>query len=105
MNLYTLEAQDRAVLVFAEESEESARTLALEAIAPDLQILESEGQPVWDGESPLVVRAANEEETAEWEADFAQAIEDEEVTEDERQGYALFLIDVEDAEDEEGDEE
>ncbi|MBE9606752.1 hypothetical protein IAI18_17945 [Acetobacteraceae bacterium H6797] len=104
MNLYTLEAQDRAVLVFAEETEESARTLALEAIAEDLTILECDGQPVWDGESPLVVRAATKEEAEEWEADFAQALEEEEVTEEERQGYALFLIEVEDAEDEEGDE-
>lgn len=110
MPLFTLAVQGRPVLVLAQQDLDMAEDLVTSAIAPDLAELEEAGRPVWDGESELTVRNATPDETSRWELAFAQAKDEGEATEGDREGFAVFLIPIEDPgaeeeEDEEKDEE
>jgi hypothetical protein len=100
MPLFTLDVQGRPVLVFLQQDRDAATELVSSTIAPDLLELEEDGSPVWDGEGELSVRDASPGETSQWEDAFGQALEDGDATEADREGYAVFLIEVDDLEDE-----
>ena len=107
MALFTVEVQGRPVLVFSEESPAAAEELVSSTIGPDLADFEENGQPVWDGEDELAVRAADPGESAQWEEGFAEAVRNDGAGEADRAGYAVFLIDVDaplDEDDEDEDE-
>jgi hypothetical protein len=110
MALFTIEVQGRPVLVFSEESRGSAETLVGSTIGPDLAEFEEDGEPVWDGEDELLVRDAEPAEAAQWEEGFAEAVRSDGAGEEDRIGYAVFLIEVDgpiedDDDDEEEDDE
>jgi hypothetical protein len=87
--MFTLTISDKPVAI-TNADEEEARELLM---SDDLKVLESGGAPLWDGFASLNVRAATDEEKAEFEdADF-----DEEDDDDEEEGpYIMFLVDVTD---------
>ena len=105
MALFTVEVEGRPILVFAEEDREAAEDLLSSTIGPDLQDFEEDGSPVWDGEGELSVREADAAEAAQWEAGFAssRAPGDTEIPEEE--GYAVFLIEVAQPQEEDEEEE
>ena len=99
MPLFVIEIGDEPILVFPED------TLALAQEEADtgnvteaLQEFERDGAPVWDGKAKLTVREASAEETAHYDAGFAEAMEDGEVSDEERDEFAVFLIETDDAE-------
>lgn len=96
--MYTLEIDGRAVAVTDATPEAEAREL-LESLADEMIELESEGKQLWNGESPLKVRPATEEEI---EA-FDEAEMDEDAEEDD-EPVVMFLVPI-DGLDEEDDED
>lgn len=102
MTLFTIEVAGRALLVFPEKSSQAAEELAANSIGPDLQEFEEDGEPLWDGEEPMTVRAANEQETALWDQGLAEAKSSGDSADFDPDSYAVLLVEV-DAED--GDEE
>ncbi|MBW8268966.1 hypothetical protein [Caldovatus aquaticus] len=105
MPLFTLAVEGRPVPVLAQQNLGRAEKLVTSAIAPDLAELEEAGRPVWNGESELTVRNASPDETSRWERAFAQAIAEGEAAEGDRDGFAVFLIAVEEAGGEEDESE
>jgi hypothetical protein len=99
--MFTLTISDKPVAITNANEEEARELLMSEEFKDDLKVLESEGAPLWDGFASLNVRAATEEEKAEFEgADFD---EDEEDDDEEEGPYIMFLVDVTDPdEDDEG---
>ena len=105
MPLVTVEVAGRPVIVFSEESRDSAQEVMVSLIGPDLQDFESEGAPVWDGTAPLLLRDADAVESLRWEQGLAEAKEESE-EEPDGEDFAVFLIELDDeAEPEEDDEE
>ncbi|MBE7213278.1 MAG: hypothetical protein INR65_19870 [Gluconacetobacter diazotrophicus] len=99
MPLYTIEIGGEPMLVFPEDSIELAREEAATGnVTEALGEFERGGEPVWDGETPLEVRDATPEEAAHFEAGFAEAMEDGDINEDERDEFAVFLIETDDTE-------
>jgi hypothetical protein len=104
MTLFTVEVAGRPVLVFAEETRESAEELLSTLIGPDLQEFESEGRPLWDGEAALAVREADAAETTRWEEGLADAQESGSIGED-ADDFAFFLVELDEEEEDEDSEE
>ena len=95
MPLFTLEISERPVLVFSENDRDAAAELVAASIGPDLLDFEDEeGRPVWDGEEELTVREARPEEAARWEQGRAEAQRNAVADEQEPEGFAVFLIEV-----------
>ncbi len=92
--MFTLTISDKPVAITNANEEEARELLMSDDFKEDLKVLESEGAPLWDGFATLNVRAATEEEKAEFEnADFD---EDEEDDDEEEGPYIMFLVDVTD---------
>ncbi|MDP8920405.1 MAG: hypothetical protein M3O00_16270 [Pseudomonadota bacterium] len=91
--MFTLTISDKPVAITNADEEEARELLMSDDFKEDLKVLESGGAPLWDGFASLNVRAATDEEKAEFEdADF-----DEEDDDDEEEGpYIMFLVDVTD---------
>ncbi|MBE7209794.1 MAG: hypothetical protein INR65_02145 [Gluconacetobacter diazotrophicus] len=99
MPLFVIEIGGEPVLVFPEDSMELAREEAATGnVTEALGEFERGGAPVWDGKEPLTVREAGPDEEAHFEAGFAEAVEDGDINEDERDEFAVFLIDTDDTE-------
>ena len=95
MALFTVEVSGRPVLVFSEGNRRAAEELLASAIGPDLlDFEEEEGRLVWDGEEELTVREARPEEAARWEQGRAEAQRNAVADEQEPDGFAVFLIEV-----------
>ena len=90
--MFTIEIAGRPVAVTDANEEEPRKLLEGEEFRADLLRLETDGGPLWNGRSALTVRAATEDEIAE----FEQVDDDED--EDDEEGD-------EDAEEEEEDED
>ena len=103
MALFTVEVAGRPVLVFTEESQESAQELVSSLIGPDLQEFESGGEPVWDGKAELTVRTADAVETERWEQGFEDAKEGG--AGQDADDFAVFLVELDEEEDEDEDED
>jgi hypothetical protein len=104
MTLFTIEVAGRPLLVFPEKDSQAAEELAANSIGPDLQDFEEDGEPLWDGEEPLIVRAANESESAIWDQGLAEAKSSGDSADFDPDSYAVLLVEV-DAEDEDDEED
>jgi hypothetical protein len=101
--MITLQIKDRAVAVI-DADEEQARELAEDDVfQEDLKAMTSEGQSLWNGVDPLVIRPSTKDEIALGE----DALDDEDWgdDEDEEDGVEggvsiLFLLPIDDDEDE-----
>jgi hypothetical protein len=98
--MFTLTISDKPVAITNANEEEARELLMSDDFKEDLKVLESDGAPLWDGFASLNVRAATDEEKAEFEdADFDEEDDDDE---EEEGPYIMFLVDVTDPD--EGDE-
>jgi hypothetical protein len=92
--MFTLTISDKPVAITNANEDEARELLMSDEFKEDLKILESEGAPLWDGFASLNVRAATDDEKAEFEeADFD---EDEDDDDEEEGPYIMFLVDVTD---------
>ncbi|WP_159994160.1 hypothetical protein [Roseomonas sp. 18066] len=119
--MFTLEIGGRPIAVIDTDEEDARELVDSAPFRGDLQRLLSEDKPLWDGTAPLTVRAATEEEIAEFEAsddegdeeDFADAADDEadegedgeEDEEDEDAAVVLFLVPITDPDDDSDEDE
>ncbi|MGP9819782.1 hypothetical protein ACTZWW_07185 [Salinarimonas sp. NSM] len=97
--MFTLEIGGRAVAITDATPEAEAREL-LESLADEMIELESEGKQIWDGESPLHVRPATEDEID----SFDEAEMDEEPEEDD-EPIVMFLIPIDGLDEDDEDED
>jgi hypothetical protein len=79
MQTYVAEVAGRAVIAFRAKDEIEAQEWidTEEAVRSDLTVLENEGRPLWDGETPIVVRAATFAEKAAWTRKSVELSEEE----------------------------
>ena len=99
MPLFVIEISGEPVLVFPEDTMALAQEEADTGnVTEALLEFERDGAPVWDGEAPLTVREANADEAAHYDAGFAEALKDGEVSDEDRDEFAVFLIETDDAE-------
>lgn len=99
MPLYVIEIAGEPIVVFPEADLALAKQEAATGnVTEALQEFERDGHPVWDGEASLTVRDADADESALFEAGLAEAIEDGDITAEERDEFAVFLIETDDSE-------
>lgn len=100
--MFTLIISDKPVAVTNAAEDEARELFMSEDFKEDLKVLESDGAPLWDGFATLSIRRATEDEISEFEnADFDE--EDELSDEDDEAPYIMFLVDVTDPDEYEGD--
>ncbi|MFC3124368.1 hypothetical protein ACFOD4_04780 [Pseudoroseomonas globiformis] len=112
--MLTLMIGGKAVAVIDADEEDGRNIVASEDFRQELKRLRTAGNPVWDGQASLDVRPAHESEIADFddaddvvdedigEADVAEMLEDEEDEGDDEDGLAvMFLIPLDNSEDEE----
>lgn len=93
MALFTIEVSGRPILVFSEVDRSAAEEAAALVIGPDLQGFTEAGQPLWDGDTELLVREASPGEVTRWEQGFADA-QKSAPGEQDPEDCAVFLVDV-----------
>ncbi len=99
MPLYVIDVGAEPVVVFPEGSLELAQEEARTGnVTEALQEFTRDGTPLWDGQTPLAVRDASDEEAAHYQAGFDEALADGDISEDEQDEFAVFLIETDDAE-------
>ena len=99
MPLYVIEISGEPIVVFPEGSLELAQKEARSGnVTEALQEFTRDGTPLWDGEASLEVREAGDDEAAHYQAGFNEALADGDISEDEQDEFAVFLIETDDAE-------
>ena len=94
--MFTLEIGGKAIAVTDAEEAEARELFESEEFRDDLKAMESDGAPLWDGKAPLTVRAASDEERA----DFEEMEEDEDEDDEEDGSLIVFLVPIDTDEDE-----
>ena len=108
--MYTLEINGTALVVTNADEPEARALLESEDFKSDLKTLTAEGRPLWDGSAPLNIREASESEVEAFEEALNdEDYEDEEDEEDEDeeeddQGEdepidIVFLVEIDEADD------
>ncbi len=102
--MFTLTISDKPVAVTNANEEEARELFMSDDFKEDLKSLTAEGRPLWDGTSPLTIRAATPEEIEAFdEALDDEEYEDEDPTDDDDDPIdVVFLVEVDD-DDEEDD--
>ena len=97
MTIYVAEIEGRAVVAFGAENRAEAQDLIdAEWLHDDLIVLETNGRPLWNGESEIHLREAIDEEHAQWESSWAAALLQGEATADEKDEWVVYLVPVSD---------
>ena len=98
--MYTLEIAGKAVAITNADEDQARELFMSDEFKDDLRAFTSDGAPLWDGSAPLTVRKASEDETDA----FDDAMDDEDLEdedEDDESGIdVMFLVDVDDMDDE-----
>ena len=96
MTIYAVEIAKRAVAVFSATFVKEAYEFAnSSAFRSNLTVLETDGKPLWDGTSPLLVRKAHPEEQEKWQNSRARALIADKI-DGEEDKWLLFLVPVSD---------
>jgi hypothetical protein len=96
MPQFVLEIGGKPIMVFsADDQREADELIESGGMAEDLRRLLHNDRPIWSGRKrDLYVREAHPEEVSAWDSSFTQARCDGDANEDDREGWATFLIDV-----------
>jgi hypothetical protein len=90
MTVYVAEIFGRGVVAFDAASEDEARArLAERPLRRDLTVLQTEGRPLWDGASRILLRPAAPKEADVWRASHAAA-----AASSPGEGWHVFLVPV-----------
>jgi hypothetical protein len=114
--MFTLEIEGTAVAVINSDEASAKDLFTCEGFKEDIRTMTSEGKPLWNGTSPLKIRAATEDEIEIFEDALAEDDGEGEFTddkhhagetaeeEDEDEADIVFLVDIDEAdEDDEAD--
>jgi hypothetical protein len=93
--MFTLEIKGRPIAVIVADEANARDLIEDEDFKEDLQSLDSDGEPIWDGSAPLSIRAASPDEI---EAAKASSDEDDE---DEGELAVVFIVPLDEDDDEE----
>ena len=97
--MFTVEIAGRAIAVTNADEEQARELIESEEFREDLTVIHSDGQPIWDGKAKLELRAATLDEEEEFE-DAEDPDGDEDLEEGEPS--VVFLIDIDEEDDETG---
>jgi hypothetical protein len=93
--MFTLEINGTAIVVTNAAESDARELLQTDDFKEDLKTLTVNGRPLWDGTSPLKIRAASEDEiTAFDEALDDEDDEDEDPKDDDEPIDVVFLVEV-----------
>ncbi len=94
--MFTLEIKGKAIVVTNATEDEAAGLFESEEFKEDLKTLTSDGNPLWDGTSPLRVRPASDDEIDSFEeAMNDEEYEDDDETDDDDEPIdVVFLVEV-----------
>ena len=101
--MFTLEINGRAVAVIEADEEQARDLVEDEDFQDDLQSMESEGEPLWDGTTPLIVRRSTQDEIEASQAALGEDDEDED--DDEAADGELFVVFIVPVDEDLGDED
>ncbi|MDB5643907.1 MAG: hypothetical protein JWN07_3224 [Hyphomicrobiales bacterium] len=96
--MFTVEIAGRAIAVTNADETQARELIESEEFREDLTVIHSDGKPIWDGKATLDLRPATPDEEEEFE-DADDLDEEDEADDDEPS--VVFLIDIDDEEDEE----
>jgi hypothetical protein len=102
--MFTLEIAGRAIAITDADEAQARELFDSQDFKDDLQALESDGRPIWDGAALLKVRPASEDEIDAFDEAMDEEDEDDDFDdEDDEEGVnVLFLVPV-DAEDDDSE--
>ncbi|KAA2211567.1 hypothetical protein [Teichococcus oryzae] len=106
--MFTLEIGGQPIAVIDAEEAEARHIVENEGFRADLQRLQTDGKPLWDGQAPLNLRPATEDEMAAFDDsdDILEGVdpgdEDDAAPEedDEEEMEVVFLVPLDDGDDE-----
>ena len=92
MAIYVAEIKGRGIVAFHVDTGPHAELFVRDpAFCDDLMVLASDGLPLWDGMTSILVRQARPEEDAKWRASRAKAIRHGDI-ESEDHAWIAFLV-------------
>ena len=98
---YTLEIAGRPTAIVGATNEDAAEgAFEAPAILADLETLETQGEPLWNGSDELFVRPSFPDEVATFERTFAKAVIGGDANRDDEDGYVVFLVPIDLADEE-----
>ncbi len=97
--MFTVEIAGRPIAVTNADESQARELIESEEFREDLTAIRCEGKPLWDGKAEIMLRKATEDEEDEFE-DADDLDEDE--TADEDEASVVFLVDIDDEDEETG---
>jgi hypothetical protein len=95
MGVYVAEINGRGLAaVNADKASDAEAFLDSSAVEAELMILESNGVPLWDGETEICVREALPDEQATWRQSRDEAVREGKIGASERETWLSFLVPV-----------
>ena len=102
--MFTLEIEGTAVAVINSDEASAKDLFTCEGFKEDIRTMTSDGKPLWNGTSPLTIRAANEDEIEIFEDALAEDDGEGDFVDDPRYAEAddseedeadiVFLVDI-----------
>jgi hypothetical protein len=95
MSVYVAEINGRGIAaVNADQISDAEEFVKNPAIELELMLLECDGVPLWDGETPICLRAALPQEQAMWEDFEDQVRRENRIDQDKHEPPLCFLVPV-----------
>ena len=92
--MFTLEIGGKPIAITDAEETQARDIFESDEFKQDLTAMTSEGAPLWDGQAPLTIRPATQQEVAAFEAPEFD-VDDEDEDEDDGDGvFVTFLVPV-----------
>jgi len=91
--MFTLEIDGRPIAITDAEEVQARDIFQSDEFRQDLAVMTSEGTPLWNGQAPLTIRPASEQEIAAFEAPEFD-VDDDEDEEDGDGVFVTFLVPV-----------
>ncbi|MGO4573435.1 hypothetical protein [Microvirga sp. 2TAF3] len=103
--MFTLEIAGKAVAITNADEDQAQELFTSEEFKDDLKAFTSDGEPLWDGKAPLKVRRASEDEADAFDDAMEDDEEDLDEEDDDDEGGidVMFLVLVDDVDDDQDD--
>jgi hypothetical protein len=97
--MFTLEINGRAVAVIYADEENARELLDDEDFQEDLQALESDGEPIWNGKDKLNIRPASQADIAAADGNADDEPDDDDDENEDGELMVVFIVPLDDDED------
>jgi len=91
--MFTLEIGGKPIAITDTEEAQAREIFESDEFRQDLTVMTSEGAPLWDGQAPLRIRPASQEEVAAFDAPEFDVDDDDEEEEDDGV-FLTFLVPI-----------